>query len=221
LERFKGKWGVNKPDYQPIQELGVASWRMTHRDYNPAGRNLRSVWAINPHPFPGSHFATFPPKLVEPCIKAGTSERGCCPECGKGWERITEISHYEKQKWGVARDGDTYAVGPMNRGGHSQRQTGGVATGMIAQKRTLGWRPGCDCCGDPEQVAWDAQMGLMEYSEPCIVLDPFSGAGTTVMVALRLGRRAIGIELSEEYCQMGRQRVIDDCPLLNTIPEEV
>ena len=37
----------------------------------PAGRNLRSVWTIATQPYPGAHFATFPEKLVEPCVKAG------------------------------------------------------------------------------------------------------------------------------------------------------
>lgn len=36
------------------------------------GRNLRSVWNVNTTPFPGAHFATFPQKLVDPCIKAST-----------------------------------------------------------------------------------------------------------------------------------------------------
>jgi DNA modification methylase len=45
-------------------------------------RNLRSVWTVATQPYPGAHFATFPPKLIEPAIKAGTSERGVCPECG-------------------------------------------------------------------------------------------------------------------------------------------
>ena len=35
-------------------------------------RNLRSVWAINPEPYAEAHFATFPRKLVEPCVKAGS-----------------------------------------------------------------------------------------------------------------------------------------------------
>ena len=38
------------------------------------GRNLRSVWDINTKPFPGAHFATFPPKLIEPCIASTTDE---------------------------------------------------------------------------------------------------------------------------------------------------
>lgn len=36
------------------------------------GRNCRSVWSINTQPFPGAHFATFPTKLVEPCLLAST-----------------------------------------------------------------------------------------------------------------------------------------------------
>ena len=47
-----------------------------------AQANLRNVWKIATHSFKEAHFATFPPKLVEPCIKAGTSEKGCCAECG-------------------------------------------------------------------------------------------------------------------------------------------
>jgi DNA modification methylase len=35
------------------------------------GHNIRSVWTIATAPYPGAHFATFPPKLVEPCVKAG------------------------------------------------------------------------------------------------------------------------------------------------------
>jgi site-specific DNA-methyltransferase (adenine-specific)/site-specific DNA-methyltransferase (cytosine-N4-specific) len=38
-------------------------------------RNCRTVWSINTIPQSGAHFATFPPELVEPCIRAGT-ERG-------------------------------------------------------------------------------------------------------------------------------------------------
>jgi site-specific DNA-methyltransferase (adenine-specific) len=39
---------------------------------DPNGRNKRSVWDINTAAYAGAHFATFPPKLVEPCIKAST-----------------------------------------------------------------------------------------------------------------------------------------------------
>ena len=59
-------------------------------DYEPmavnAGRNLRSVWTIATEPYPGAHFATFPRKLVEPCVKAGCPEGGTVldPFAGSG-----------------------------------------------------------------------------------------------------------------------------------------
>ena len=79
-------------------------------------RNARNVWTIAPHPFKGAHFATFPPELVERCIKAG------CPPGGS-------------------------------------------------------------------------------------VLDPFGGAGTTGLVAERLGRRATLIELNPEYVALATARI--------------
>ncbi len=50
------------------------------------GRNLRSVWNIATEPYPGAHFATFPRKLVEPCVKAGCPEGGTVldPFAGSG-----------------------------------------------------------------------------------------------------------------------------------------
>lgn len=39
----------------------------------PGGRNRRTVWSIPTEPFIGAHFATFPPKLIEPCILAGSA----------------------------------------------------------------------------------------------------------------------------------------------------
>jgi hypothetical protein len=66
---------------------------------------------------------------------------------------------------------------------------------------TLGFSPGC---------THDLQ------AVPGVVLDPFAGSGTTLMVALRLGRRALGIELSPSYCEMARARIVGDAPLFNT-----
>jgi hypothetical protein len=50
-------------------------------------RNFRNVWTIATAPYPDAHFATFPPELAERCIKAGTSEKGCCANCGAPWVR--------------------------------------------------------------------------------------------------------------------------------------
>ncbi len=62
--------------------------------------------------------------------------------------------------------------------------------------------------------------------EPCVkagsapgdmVLDPFSGAGTVGLVALRLGRAFIGCELNPEYAEMSRKRLVADAPLFNDV----
>ena len=52
-----------------------------------------------------------------------------------------------------------------------------------------------------------------------LVLDPFAGAGTTGLVALRTGRSFVGIELSPTYAAMARDRIAADAPLLN-VPTE-
>ena len=68
-----------------------------------------------------------------------------------------------------------------------------------AESRTVGWQPGCD-------------HGLEPI--PCTVLDPFGGACTTGLVADRLQRNAIMIELNPAYVEMARARILGDAPLL-------
>ena len=48
------------------------------------GRNLRTVWNVHTLGFAGAHFATFPPKLIEPCIKAATRPGDFVLESGLG-----------------------------------------------------------------------------------------------------------------------------------------
>lgn len=89
-------------------------------------RNRRSVWSIPCHAFRGAHFATFPPALVDPCIRAGSA------------------------------------------------------------------------LGD-------------------LVLDPFSGAGTTGLVALRNGRNYLGIEINSEYAKIASDRLTNDLGFLASV----
>lgn len=66
--------------------------------YSPRGRNRRTVWSIPTASFRPErvgvtdvdHFALFPPALVRPCVLAGTSAGGCCPECGCPFRRIAD-----------------------------------------------------------------------------------------------------------------------------------
>jgi DNA modification methylase len=49
------------------------------------------------------------------------------------------------------------------------------------------------------------------------VLDPFSGAGTTGLVAARTGREYVGIEINTEYAEMARRRIAGDAPLFEAV----
>ncbi len=150
------------------------------------GANCRSVWTIATSPYAEAHFATFPPELAERCIKAGTSERGACPYCSAPWGRVVERSTAMP-----ARVGDWKATGAGHRNDIDRK--GGF---YDASATTTGWRQTC-ACPAANPVA-------------CVVLDPFAGAFTTALVADRLQRDAIGIELSEAYCTMARNRLLDD-----------
>ena len=161
-------------------------------------RNKRSVWTVTTKPFRGAHFATFPPDLIEPCILAGTSENGQCPKCGKSWKRIMEkigVSTYEKmggKNGGYKKMRDE----SMRRGetgvGDTRDSNGNIVWYEATPKKFVGWQPDCACGLDP--IA-------------SVVLDPFSGAGTTGVVAVQHGRRYIGIELNPDYLEMSRKRI--------------
>lgn len=56
-------------------------------------------------------------------------------------------------------------------------------------------------------LAWVATCSHEAAAVPGVVLDPFAGACTTLMQAIRTRRSAIGIELSEEHADLGRERV--------------
>lgn len=112
----KGKNGGN-------QNLHDGRWDQA---FHPLGRNKRTVWSIPLSKFREAHFAVFPEKLVETCLRA------TCPPRG-------------------------------------------------------------------------------------IVLDPFCGAGTTALVARRLGRHFVGFDCNPEYCQMAEKRLAQQLP---EIPEQ-
>ncbi len=58
-------------------------------------RNRRTVWTITTRPFKGAHFATFPPKLIEPCILAGSPNGGTVLDCfnGAGTTGLVALEH--------------------------------------------------------------------------------------------------------------------------------
>ena len=154
------------------------------RVWNPLGRNKRSVWEIPTQPYSEAHFATYPQKLVEPCILSGTSEKGVCAECGKPWERIVHVS------------GGTIGQAWHNHEADIVRgmrdNSNGKSTDGTYKREHKGWQPTCTCNAD---------------TVPATVLDPFVGSGTTLLVAHRLGRKSIGVDLNDEYLEMAQKRL--------------
>ena len=63
--------------------------------------------------------------------------------------------------------------------------------------------------GNPHPASFPVELARRAIAATTaeVVLDPFIGSGTTAVAALREGRQYIGIDLSEEYCRMARQRV--------------
>ncbi len=222
---------------------------------SPNGRNCRSVWDFATDPFPGAHFATFPPTLPERCIKAGTSEKGCCPKCGAPWVRVVEKGE------AVSRPDNPNPVIPYDAQSGCTHGTGATTLHKERKSTTIGWRPTCQHY--PRTKEWEEYLHvpLLKPSEeiailftpqwwriyrirvkneritalraellefwkdmdtvPCTVLDPFSGAGTTPLVAAKLGRNAVGIELKPDYVAMSVKRFKAELGMLAEIEVKI
>jgi len=133
----------------------------------------------NPQPYPGSHFAVFPPRLITPMILAGTSPKAC-EKCGAPWEMvINKTGHINKRE----------PAHVPNNSPTKTDSTGWKSTTISTNK----WQPTCTCKN--------------EGKARCIVLDPFAGSGTTLEAARLQNRDSIGVELSKEYCKLIEKRM--------------
>jgi len=206
-------WGISRPTWEPAEKDGLArqAIQMPYREYNPAGRNLRDAWTIGPEPLKAQggeseHYAAYPTALPTRCIRAGTSERGCCPACGAPWARVVS-SRFTPQT--DVRDPAKLAKA-SNKGMAAENGLGETPRGTT-ETTTLGWRPTCRCVATAPDLA---SIGAPDPPVPCRVLDPFCGSGSTLIAADRLGRDAIGVELKPAYARLAERRVVRDAPLL-------
>jgi DNA modification methylase len=169
-------------------------------------RRKRDVWTIPTTPYSGSHYATFPEALVEPCILSGTSAHGHCPRCGAGWRRVMgepipapgEGSGNKERKdrsehGGVPPNGNE-AIGKQN-------QAFGVPWSPSVPV-TIGWEPTCDC---HEKVRCEDTCLLQPVA--AVVFDPFMGTGTVAKVATRLGRNYLGCDLDTKNEALQAERL--------------
>ena len=171
---------------------------MTKEEQGANGARLKNVWDIAVSGFKGAHFATFAPTLAERCILLGTSAVGACVECGAPWKRILKDSPaYKKQKERLRK------ISKRGQKGELVNVAFSGTPSMIANQLTVGWLP--TCTHDTADIV------------PCKILDPFAGAGTTGLVANRLGRDAVLIELNPAYVKMAKDRLQAEAPLFSQV----
>lgn len=153
-------------------------------NYGKYGRNKRCVWKIPTKSFKAAHFATFPVTLIEPIIKAGCPEF-ICKKCG-----MARVKIYE------------YKGGTIGKSWHDHSKD--LEMGM---HQSLG---GLDKQGNELYKRIDkgySDCGCGAGFEPGVVGDPFMGAGTSALVALKQRKRFIGIEIKQEYIDMAYKRI--------------
>lgn len=169
-------------------------------DGEPIGATLRTVWDdIKAENFSEAHFATFPPMLPERCIKLGCPPM-VCSTCGTPYTVVTRKEDLEAEDSGLwngkmqAETADESLV-TLQANTKKFRELGRDHDDPFPKTFFEGYTPACDCEAD---------------ARPGVVLDPFMGAGTTGMVANRLGRYYVGCELNPDYVVMAEKRIAED-----------
>jgi hypothetical protein len=159
-----------------------------------------------------SHYAVFPPALLDRPIEACCPRR-VCRTCGTPSRRLTEADpEYQEQRDAyVARRAETHngqnATNPDRlRVGLANKGLGEPTNGQNTQRlvTTTGWTS-CDCPGT-DGIRLDGYHTGTGW-RPGLVLDPFGGSGTTGVVASGRSRDAILIDLDDRNADLARERL--------------
>ncbi len=192
-----GNDAKSRPEFQTLDSNAGDRHRSLRRDpelFNPLGKLPCSVWTIPTEPLrvPDhigvDHFAAFPSEFPRRII-LGWSPSGVCVACGEGRRPVVAKAQV---------GGSDFAGGKWHDGGKSG--DGGVTRGTLASRTTAEATITGYACACPDTTA---------PTRPAVVLDPFSGTGTTAAVAHALGRHGVGIDLSADYLRLAEWRCND------------
>lgn len=185
---YDGKWS----------EATVKGWNATRLQKSfvagaAEGRNKRCVWRIPTKSCPDAHFATYPPELVEIPIQAGCPQF-ICALCGKARERIYE-----------GKSQNAFNIGARDaKAGRFHQKWGSTQNPRPFSEQYEGDKA---FAGDGRRFLGYTDCGCNAPFEPGIVLDPFAGSGTTLVVARELSRRYLGCDVNPEYVELARRRL--------------
>jgi len=200
LDRKQG--GSNGRDHRVEDSNGASVLsHLNELHLNPLGKLPGSVWTIPTEPLrvPDhlgvDHFAAFPSEFPRRLI-LGWSPSGVCVACGEGRRPVVAT--------GAAFPRDEIAAG---RNGKQTKERGDAATvNNVNGQEYNAWRS-----ANPHTITGYACAcpTTDAPTRPAVVLDPFSGTGTTAAVAHALGRHGIGIDLSADYLRLAEWRCND------------
>ena len=111
LKRAEYGWDCDRPSTKnaSLGGEGIHTKKMGTRFVNPEGRNKRSVWTINTGSFGGAHFAVFPEKIPELCIKAGSREGDTVFDPFMGSGTTASVAQRLSRKWIGIELNESYA----------------------------------------------------------------------------------------------------------------
>jgi site-specific DNA-methyltransferase (adenine-specific) len=102
---------------------------------------------------------------------------------------------------GFRRDAEAiYLLGPWTAG------IGGKSSVLSSQSREFSLRI-AQRYGHPHAKPVDVMETLIAACPPGVIADPFAGSGSTLVAARNQGRRAVGVEIDERYCEMAARRL--------------
>lgn len=178
------RWGGNKysvpfdSKFNGKEVNGLNRERIIDQNGTKNPGDVSDFWDEPTRPNKESHYAQYNDRLLIKPILAGCPEF-VCNNCGKPREKIieTKTNTYSKR--------EEYGEQPTGNGHQS----------------STGWEP------SEYEVTGYTDCGCGAGFSGGVILDPFSGSGTTLLTGLRANRRVIGIEGSDEYFDMSSKRL--------------